>query len=208
MTLWTAAHQAPLSLEFSRQEYWRGLPFPSPGDIPDSGVEPRSPTLQADSLLSEPPGHISSANPRAERRLSKLSPGLCLWQEPCSAQLTLEQQWGEGCQGMDPPHSQIYSQASVYPFPPHPKFCSCGFNQHRLYSTYWKKSAISGPKSFKPLLFKSQLYLTTLNVRMNLKTSLIDSWMSSGYSIHCTALCDFITNVLKVFRTILIFVDM
>jgi len=41
---------------FSRQEYWNGLPFPSPGDLPDPGIEPRSPTLQADTLTSEPPG--------------------------------------------------------------------------------------------------------------------------------------------------------
>ena len=41
---------------FSRQEYWSGLPFPSPGDLPDPGIEPRSPTLQADALTSEPPG--------------------------------------------------------------------------------------------------------------------------------------------------------
>ena len=44
-TPWTVAHQAPLSMGFSRQEYWSGLPFPSPGDLPDSGIEPRSPTL-------------------------------------------------------------------------------------------------------------------------------------------------------------------
>ena len=50
----TAAYQAPLSMGFSRQEYWSGLPFPSPGDL-DPGVEPRSPALQADTLLSEPP---------------------------------------------------------------------------------------------------------------------------------------------------------
>ena len=43
-------------MEFSRQEYWSGLPFPSPGDLPDPGIEPRSPTLQADALLSEPAG--------------------------------------------------------------------------------------------------------------------------------------------------------
>ena len=48
------AHQAPPSMEFSRQEYWSGLPFPSPGDPPDSGIEPMSPALQADALLSEP----------------------------------------------------------------------------------------------------------------------------------------------------------
>ena len=45
-----------MSMGFPRQEYWSGLPFPSPGDFPDSGIEPRSPALQADSLLSEPPG--------------------------------------------------------------------------------------------------------------------------------------------------------
>ena len=47
-TPWTVAHQAPLSMEFSRQEYWSGLPFPSPGDLPDPRIEPRSPSLQAD----------------------------------------------------------------------------------------------------------------------------------------------------------------
>ena len=50
------AHQAPLSMEFSMQEYWSGLPFPSPGDLPDPGIEPGSPALQADSLLTEPQG--------------------------------------------------------------------------------------------------------------------------------------------------------
>ena len=50
------AHQAPLSMEFSRQEYWSELPFPTPGDDPDSGIEPVSPALQADSLPSESPG--------------------------------------------------------------------------------------------------------------------------------------------------------
>ena len=50
---WTIAHQAPLGMEFSRQEYWSGLPFPSPGDLPDRGIEPRSPALQADSLPAE-----------------------------------------------------------------------------------------------------------------------------------------------------------
>ena len=45
-----------LSMEFSRQEYWSGFPFPFPGDLPDPGIKPRSPTLQADALPSEPPG--------------------------------------------------------------------------------------------------------------------------------------------------------
>ena len=59
------AYQAPLSMAFSRQEYWSGLPFPSLGDLPDLGIEPRSSTLQADTLPSEPPG-----KPLAELRPS------------------------------------------------------------------------------------------------------------------------------------------
>ena len=55
-TPWTVAHQAPPSMGFSRQEYWSGLPFPAPRDLPHPGIEPRSPTLHADALPSEPPG--------------------------------------------------------------------------------------------------------------------------------------------------------
>ena len=50
-TIWTVAHQTPLSTGFSRKEYWSGLPCPSPGNLPDPGIEPRSPIVQADSLL-------------------------------------------------------------------------------------------------------------------------------------------------------------
>ena len=50
------AYKTPLSIEFSRREYWNVLPFPSPGDLPEPGIEPGSPTLQADALPSEPPG--------------------------------------------------------------------------------------------------------------------------------------------------------
>ena len=55
-TPWTVAYQAPPSMGFSRQEYWSGLPFPSPGDLPNTGIDLWSPTLQADPLASEPPG--------------------------------------------------------------------------------------------------------------------------------------------------------
>ena len=55
-TPWTVAYQAPLSMGFSRQEYWSGLPFPSPGDLPNPGIEPEFPAFQADALTSEPPG--------------------------------------------------------------------------------------------------------------------------------------------------------
>ena len=56
VTPWTITNPAPLSMGFSRQEYWSGLPFPSPGDLPDLGIEPGSPALQEDSLPSEPSG--------------------------------------------------------------------------------------------------------------------------------------------------------
>ena len=55
-TPWTVARQAPLCMGFSRQEYWSGLPFLPPGDLPDPRIEPGSPALQAESSLSEPPG--------------------------------------------------------------------------------------------------------------------------------------------------------
>ena len=57
MTPWTVARQAPLSMGSSRQEYWRGLPFPPLGDLPNPGTEHAFPALQADSLLSESPGN-------------------------------------------------------------------------------------------------------------------------------------------------------
>ena len=60
VTVWTVAHQAPQSMGFSRQGYWSGLPFPSPGDLPDPGIKPRPPSLQADALTSEPPRKLKS----------------------------------------------------------------------------------------------------------------------------------------------------
>ena len=62
MTPWNAAHQALLSMRFSRQGYWSGLPFPSPGDLPDPGIEPRSPALQEDSLSTELQGKSEEYN--------------------------------------------------------------------------------------------------------------------------------------------------
>ena len=57
VTPWTVGYQASASMGFSRQKYWSGLPFPSPGDLPNPGIEPRSPALEADALTSEPPGN-------------------------------------------------------------------------------------------------------------------------------------------------------
>ena len=62
VTPWTVAHQAPLFMEFSRQEYWSGLPCSSPGELPDPGIKSELLTLQTDSLLSEPPGKPPQMN--------------------------------------------------------------------------------------------------------------------------------------------------
>ena len=73
MTTWTIAHQASLSMEFFRQEYSSGLPFPSLGDLPNPGVKAGSTALQADSLLSEPPGRPSEMESIVES--AKMSKG-------------------------------------------------------------------------------------------------------------------------------------
>ena len=67
VTPWTIAHQALPSMGFSRQEYWSGLPFPSPGDLPNPGIKPGSPALQADALTTELPGFLIFANLEGEK---------------------------------------------------------------------------------------------------------------------------------------------
>ena len=68
-TPWTIAYQSPSSMEFSRQEYWSGLPFSSPGDLPNPGIEPGSPALQADTLPSGPPGKRWTIKKAEHRRI-------------------------------------------------------------------------------------------------------------------------------------------
>ena len=88
LTPWAVACQSLLSMGFSKQEYWSKLPFPSPGDLPQPGIEPRPPALQADSLLSEPPGKPRSPKAavadfhallkaRAVCVFPPVAPGLC-----------------------------------------------------------------------------------------------------------------------------------
>ena len=75
-TPWTVARQAPPSMGLSRQEYWSGLPFPSPGDLSNPGIEPRSPALQADSLPTELQGKLSRSEARAKTDPKSPSRGL------------------------------------------------------------------------------------------------------------------------------------
>ena len=69
----TVVYQAPPSMGFPRQEYWSGFPFPSPGDLPDPGIEPGSPALQADILLSEPPVKSRVSSYRKDFAISLLN---------------------------------------------------------------------------------------------------------------------------------------
>ena len=77
-TPWTVAHQAPLSKGFSRQESWSGLPFPSPGDLPGPGIEPRSPALRADALTSEPQGKPIDGDKTLETKIWRLTEAFTL----------------------------------------------------------------------------------------------------------------------------------
>ena len=70
---WTAAFQAPLSMGFFKQEYWSELPCPPPGDLPNPGIEPKSPTVQVDSLLSEPQGKPPKKQNTEEKSLNELA---------------------------------------------------------------------------------------------------------------------------------------
>ena len=84
VTPWIVANQAPPFMEFSRQKYWSGLPFPSPGDLPDPWIEPGSPVLQADALPSEPPGmavtfcYSSLKGPRPSPHSTPVKKVLCV----------------------------------------------------------------------------------------------------------------------------------
>ena len=98
MTLWTAAHQAPLSMGFSRQEYWSELLCPPPGDLPNPRIEPRSPTLQVNFLPSEPPrkpNHYYKQCLKKKKKkhvdISHFFPLLSLWNSVCVLNLQISQ---------------------------------------------------------------------------------------------------------------------
>ena len=83
-TPWTVAYQAPPSMGFSRQEYWNGLSFPSPGDLPDPGIEPRYPAFQADASTSQPPGKLDLPSFLKTRKASILFTHIFLQGTICS----------------------------------------------------------------------------------------------------------------------------
>ena len=85
-TPWTVACQAFLFMGFSRRQYWSGLPFPSPGDLPNLGTEPRSPALQEDALPSEPPGkscHTQRSTKTINHNVCSSQTGGTFYQDVC-----------------------------------------------------------------------------------------------------------------------------
>ena len=84
----TLAHQAPLSMEFSGREYWSGLPFPSPGDLPNPGIEPRPSTLQVDSLPLSPQGNLTGQQELDRTR------GCATWQPTFLREVFGKLSWG------------------------------------------------------------------------------------------------------------------
>ena len=91
MIPWTVVYRASLSMGFFRQEYWSGLPFPSLGDLPDPGIEPRSPALQADALPSEPPGNCDLRTWLSKcQSLSHVQLFVTPWTVACQDPLTME----------------------------------------------------------------------------------------------------------------------
>ena len=120
MTPWTKACQVPLSMGFSRQGSWSGLPFPSPGDLPDPGIEPRCPALQANSLLSEAPSiyqiHLfacKTGSPAQER----VADPVCKGQTIGPALLTTSGRSERAGQHHDRPAHSTPGQA--------PRMCTC-----------------------------------------------------------------------------------
>ena len=91
-TPWTVAYQAPRSIGFSRQDYWSGMPFPSPGDLPNPGIKPGSPELQTDALLSEPLGKPQVIS--LSRALLFATPWTVAYQAPPSMGFSRQEYWG------------------------------------------------------------------------------------------------------------------
>ena len=93
-TPWTVAYQAPPTMGFSRQEYWSGLPFPSPGDLPNPGIEPGSPAFQADALASQPPRGkhqiIHSYSEIGSLKLLEMFKVCCKWKKSKKKRLLLQ----------------------------------------------------------------------------------------------------------------------
>ena len=118
VTPWTVAYQAPLSMEFSRQQCWSGLPFPSLGDLPNPGIKPGSPALHADTLPSEPPGkpkivyRLTESEKRSRSIVSdSLRPRTVAHQVPLSMGFPRQEYWS----GLPFPSSEDFPDLGIKP---------------------------------------------------------------------------------------------
>ena len=118
VTPWTVAYQAPLSMEFSRQQCWSGLPFPSLGDLPNPGIKPGSPALHADTLPSEPPGkpkivyRLTESEKRSRSIVSdSLRPRTVAHQVPLSMGFPRQEYWS----GLPFPSSEDFPDPGIEP---------------------------------------------------------------------------------------------
>ena len=118
MTPRTIAHQASLFMEFSRQEYWSGLPFPSPGDLPHPWIKPSSPALQADSLLSEPPRKHQKISSVLVHSVTSNSatPWTIVHQAPLSMEFSSQEHWNTAISSSKETFLvSLYQVYSLYP---------------------------------------------------------------------------------------------
>ena len=148
-TPWTVAHQAPLSMGFSRQECWSGLPCPSPGDLPDPGIESRSPALQADSLWFEPPGRLNASivrsifnSPGKIIQFSSVAKSLCNPMNRSTPGLPVHHQLPESIESVMPSSHLILCHPLLFlpPIPPSIRVFSNESTVCMRWPKYWSFS--------------------------------------------------------------------
>ena len=153
MTPWTVACQAPLSMEFSRQQYWSELPCPAPGDLPNPGIEPWSPEQWTASLWSGPPGKIGLV----KHRTASISPLNLLTQQVCSGA------WGCNLQQV-------------------PRRCWCSWHEDHILSTSHCTKP-TDPSTLHVLQSQLEILPNPTSVLMFLSSSLVERgwyWRSSS----------------------------
>ena len=181
-TPWTVAHQAPPSMGFSRQEYWSGLPFPSAGDLPNLGIEPRSPALQADALTSEPPGKPYRFFLKSHPQFNSVQLLSCVqifatpWIPACQASLSITNSQNllklMSIKSMMPSSHLILCRPLLLlpPIPPSIRVFSNESNLRMGWPKYWSYSLSVSPSNEQPELISFRMdWLDLLAVQGTLK---------------------------------------
>ena len=196
VTPWTIAYQAPPSIRFSRQEYWSGLPFPSPGDLPDPGIEPQSPAFQADALTSEPPGkppNIHSVQFSSVLSLSHVWLFTTPWIAACQTSLSITISWSSlklTSIELVMPSSHLILHRPLFLLPPIPPNIRVFSNESTLrmrWPNYWSFSIsiILSKEHPGPISFRMD-WLDLLADQESLK-SLLQLHSSKASILRCSA---------------------